>query len=108
MDNRKNIYLILVRFSELQLHEVWAWVKPPTSTLGKILPFLARLPQELGSPIVRSDSSDVIPFVFTNNSANPQVFGMIKESLNLLAPSPRMETVMNGKRFIAAKRQTAN
>ena len=64
------------------------------------LPFLVE-PQEV------EDVSN-IPFVFTNNCANPNVLGMVREGLSILAPSQRMKTVMGSKKVIAARRQPRN
>ena len=49
-----------------------------------------------------------IPFVYTNNCANPNVLGMVREGLSILAPSQRMKTVMGSKKVIAARRQPRN
>ena len=49
-----------------------------------------------------------IPFVFTHNCANPYVLNTVRDSLNILAPSQRMTTVMKDKKIIAARRQPHN
>ena len=54
------------------------------------------------------DSSTALPFVFTNNSANPSVIDSIRKATEILVPSERMRKVMNGRRIIAARRQPQN
>ena len=46
-----------------------------------------------------------IPFVFTNNSSNPQVLDIIRSSSHMLVPSERMKRVMENKKIVAARRQ---
>ena len=54
------------------------------------------------------ETSDNIPFVFTNNCSNPDVLNTVKDSLTILTPSARMATVMKDKKIVAARRQTQN
>ena len=53
----------------------------------------------------KTEGNKDIPFVFTHNSANPQVLDLVRQSTSLLAPSERMNRVMQNKRIIAARRQ---
>lgn len=53
----------------------------------------------------KAEGNKDIPFVFTHNSANPQVLDKVRQSLSLLAPSERMNRVMRDKKIIAARRQ---
>ena len=46
--------------------------------------------------------------VFTNNTANPQVFNTIRDSVSMLAPSQRMRDVLKDKKIVAARRQPPN
>ena len=54
------------------------------------------------------DTSNDIPFVFTNNSANPNLVDSIRRATEIMFPSERMRKVMNGRKIIAAKRQPHN
>ena len=54
-----------------------------------------------------SDSSN-LPFVFTNNCANPNVLESIRKAADIMLPSDRMREVMSDKKIIAAKRQPRN
>ena len=56
----------------------------------------------------KSQTNTDIPFVFTHNSANPQVLDLVRQSMSLLAPSDRMKEVMKDKKIIAARRQPPN
>ena len=56
----------------------------------------------------KSQTNTDIPFVFTHNSANPQVLDLVRQSISLLAPSERMKEVMKDKKIIAARRQPPN
>jgi hypothetical protein len=56
----------------------------------------------------KSKDSEGIPFVFTHNCNNPQVLNSIHKSLEILAPSQRMQKVMKNKKIIAARRQPPN
>ena len=49
-----------------------------------------------------------IPFVHTYNCANPDVLDLIRHSSSLLSSSERMNSVMNGRKIIAARRQPPN
>ena len=49
-----------------------------------------------------------IPFVFTNNSSNPDVLDSVRKGAEILLPSQRMQTVMSNSRIIAARRQPQN
>ena len=49
-----------------------------------------------------------IPFVFTNNSCNPNVIDSIRNGADVLLPSDRMRKVMSDRRIIAARRQPQN
>ena len=56
----------------------------------------------------RDNQEKDIPFVFTNNCANPNVLNTVRDSLNILTPSERMTTVMKNKKIVAARRQPKN
>ena len=63
------------------------------------------------NPISNSESetpSNNIPFVYTNNCANPDVLNIVRNGLSILAPSEHMTTVMKDKKIIAARRQMRN
>ena len=49
-----------------------------------------------------------IPFVFTNNCANPDVLNLVRNGLDILTPSERMKNVMRNKKIVAARRQPRN
>ena len=53
-------------------------------------------------------SVENIPFIFTNNSANPQILDLVRSATHMLAPSSRMSEVMSGKKIVAARRQPPN
>ena len=55
-----------------------------------------------------TSDSPSIPFVFTNNCANPEVLDTVRRGLDILTPSDRMRDVMQNKRVIAARRQPRN
>ena len=55
-----------------------------------------------------NDNSSNIPFVFTNNCANPDVLNTVRRGLDILLPSDRMNTVMQNKKVVAARRQPKN
>ena len=55
--------------------------------------------QILLSPQTQTSSGENIPFIFTNNSANPQVLDLVRSATHMLAPSPRMSEVMSGKKI---------
>ena len=56
----------------------------------------------------RPQQQQNIPFVFTNNAANPQVLDIVRQSTHMLSPSNRMQNVMNNKKIVAARRQPPN
>ena len=49
-----------------------------------------------------------IPFVHTNNCANPYVLSLVRDGLSVLLPSERMGRVMDKKKIVAARRQPHN
>ena len=49
-----------------------------------------------------------MPFVFTNNGANPNVLNSIQNAMEIMGPSERMKKVLEGKKVIAARRQPQN
>ena len=57
------------------------------------------------SPI---DASSNLPFVFTNNCANPNVLDSVRKAAEIMLPSDRMREVMSDRKIIAAKRQPRN
>ena len=54
------------------------------------------------------EQTENIPFVFTNNCANPDVLNLVRNGLDILAPSDRMKNVMQNKKIVAARRQPRN
>ena len=55
-----------------------------------------------------NESSNNIPFVYTNNCANPNILSTVRRGLDILLPSDRMKTVMKDKKIVAARRQPRN
>ena len=64
--------------------------------------------RDLLRPKIHSPDGGNIPFVFTNNCANPQVLNLVRGATHMLAPSSRMSQVMSGKKIVAARRQPPN
>ena len=56
-------------------------------------------------PQITSTQDQNLPFVFTNNSSNPQVLDIVRQSTHLLVPSKRMGAVMSNRKIVAARRQ---
>ena len=54
------------------------------------------------------DAPSTMPFVYTNNSSNPDVLNTLRRGMDLLLPSERMTTVMQNKKVVAARRQPRN
>jgi hypothetical protein len=59
-------------------------------------------------PSDKPEEKQGIPFLLTHNCKNPQITSMIMNGLDLLAPSKRMQRVMDTKKVIAARRQPPN
>ena len=62
----------------------------------------------LQRPTTDNNDTSNIPFVFTNNCANPDVLHTVRRGLDILLPSDRMNTVMQNKKVVAARRQPKN
>jgi hypothetical protein len=59
---------------------------------------------ELSKPKVKT-GDEIIPFVHTFNSANPNIMSNVMNGLNILAPSQRMQETISNKHVVAARRQ---
>ena len=60
------------------------------------------------APTIEDEESNNVNFVFTNNCQNPNVLNIVREGLQILTPSERMQTVMQNKKIMAARRQPRN
>ena len=87
--------------------------KYPTGVIDSGIERARRLDREAilsdPDPDLESEASTTtIPFVYTNNCANPDVLDTVRRGLDILAPSERMTTVMKDKSVVAARRQPRN
>ena len=48
------------------------------------------------------ENKSTMPFVYTNNSRNPDVLQIVRRGMDLFLPSERMKTVMKDKKVVAA------
>ena len=63
--------------------------------------------QSQSHTLSQADNSSM-PFVYTNNSSNPDVLNVVRRGMDILLPSERMRTVMKDKKVVAARRQPRN
>ena len=109
-------YVVDTVFFRRRLHELQEFLLRKKYPLGVIQCGINRALQLDRRTILDADAhsqsqvekAQTIPFVYTNNCANPDVMNIVQKSLDILTPSQRMTTVMQNKKVVAARRHPRN
>ena len=66
------------------------------------------IPQHELRKIKEKDDTDIIPFIFTHNPANPNVSSLLKSTFELVQIDRKMKKALKHVKYIPSRRQPAN